>query len=182
MATRAGRSLFVGASATVGIACIAVWCGRPAAFPMLLLAGTAGGMAAAARTAGSPLSQVGEAARTAPDVEKANRQGYDIGFRIEPPAKRFVRYAFVARRLGNVVGQLDADFIGAERLLYVLNVFVPQAHRKQGLATALLVSAVKTTNCSVVATSGRTADGTPFFSGMRSVLKRNGVELRDDLA
>ena len=134
---------------------------------------------AAAWAVGKPLSPIGAAARTAPEVEKAGRQGYDICFRLESRAKRFVRYAFVARRLGRVVGRLDADFIGAEQRLYTQNVFVAKAHRKRGLAAALLISAAKTTGCVVVATSGRTADGTAYFAGMRPLLKRHGVELRD---
>ncbi len=178
MARQAGWILFVGTTAGVGLACVAVWCGRPTAFPVLVLAGTAGG-GAAAWAVGKPLSPIGAAARTAPEVEKAGRQGYDICFRLESRAKRFVRYAFVARRLGRVVGRLDADFIGAEQRLYTQNVFVAKAHRKRGLAAALLISAAKTTGCAVVATSGRTADGTAYFAGMRPLLKRHGVELRD---
>ncbi len=178
MARRAGWFLFVGTTVGVGFACAAVWCGRPAAFPVFVLAGTAGG-AAAARAGGSPLAPVGAAARTAPEVEKAGRQGYELCFRQEPKAKRFVYYAFVARCLGREVGRLDVDFIDAEKRLYTRNIFVTEAHRKRGLAAALLVAAAKTTACSVVATSGRTADGTAYFAEMRPLLKRHGVELRD---
>ena len=98
----------------------------------------------------------------------------------KPPSKRFVRYAFVVHQGRSEVGRLDADFIGAEKRLYVGNIFVAPAHRKRGLAAALMVSAAKTTDCSVVTTSGRTGDGSVFFLGLRPTLRDHGVELRDN--
>ena len=140
---------------------------------------SAAGAAVAALFRGDPLSPVNGKARTAPEVDTARRQGYEIGFRRAAPGKRFVRYAFVARRHGREVGRLDVDFIGAEKHLFTQNIFVAEAHRKRGLAAALLVSAAKTTECAVVTTSGRTADGVGFFGDMRPVLHGHGVELRD---
>jgi hypothetical protein len=138
--------------------------------------------AAAARLAGGELRPIEGQVRAAPEVARASRLGYDICFRQAPPSKRFVRYAFVARRQGREVGRLDVDFIGGEKRLYTQNIFVAEAHRKRGLAAALLVSAAKTTECAVLTTSARTADGVPFFDGMRPILKRHHVELSESPA
>jgi GNAT superfamily N-acetyltransferase len=136
-------------------------------------------IAAASRLLGSVLLPVAEAIRAAPEVEKAYQAGYEISLWREQPSQRFTRYGFVARRRGRQVGWLDADFIQQGRRLYARNVYVVEAHRRNGVAAALLVAAAKTTDCSVISTTGRTADGAAYCLRMRSILKRHGIELRD---
>ena len=136
-------------------------------------------IAAVGRLAGSPLLPVPEEVRPAPEVERVYRAGYDISYWRERPSKRFTRYAFVVWHRGRQVGRLDADFIEQGRHLYARNVYVAEEHRRNGLAAALLVTAAKTTDCSVVTTTGRTADGAAYCVRMRSILKRHGIELRD---
>lgn len=183
MARRAGWSLFVGATAGAGIACVAVIVGRPTTSPVLILVGTAGGVAVASavsRTRAGPLSPLADAAKSAPEVDKIYRDGFDICFQQAAPSKRFVRYVFLARRAGRQLGRLDADFIADEGRLYWRNVYVAEAARRRGLGAALLVSAALTTGCSVLTSSGRTRDGAALCLRARPALKRHGVTLRDD--
>ena len=113
------------------------------------------------------------------EVKAIREQGFEIVFCQTPASGKCQQYIFRACLNGRTVGQLDIDFIGARRWLYVANVYVVETQGNRGVGTAILVGAAKTTDCRVLTTSTRTRQGARFFAKNRPVLKRYGIEMRD---
>jgi GNAT superfamily N-acetyltransferase len=123
-----------------------------------------------------PLEAVDEGVKALREIEDVCKKGYEILYR-RRPGRRCDHYSFQVFRKGQVLGYLDADYVAGKQWLYIENVYVDDRHGNQGLATALLVSAARTTPCSVLTTSARTPRGVRFFDKNRGVLKRYGIEM-----
>ena len=117
--------------------------------------------------------------RAVPEMERVIECGYEICFRQGRASKSFQRWVFAARRDKRTVGCIDVGYIEAKKCLYVSNVCVQEPHGHRGVGTALLLCAVKTTCCKVVATSSRTSQGAVFFEKTRPLLSRHGIQLLD---
>jgi hypothetical protein len=126
-----------------------------------------------------PRTPVPDEVRALPEVAAVCGHGYEVHYRRDRPWDGRGKWLFQVFRAGRACGYLDADYMEKARWLYVENVYVEDRHGNRGLATALLLCAALTTGCGLVTTSARTRQGAQFFAKSAALLKKYGVELRD---
>jgi hypothetical protein len=172
------KRLFSCAEGEIAVGNLAYW--APLAY--WVLGGAMGGAAlilVISRAMTSPMSPIAEELKAIPEVQKVYAEGYEIWFYRDPPNTRYEHWVLEARKRGRAKAHLSADYLAAKQCLYIANVCVDQGHGNKGLATAMLLSATRLTQCRTLTTSARTNQGARFFEKNRLRLSDHGVELQD---